>query len=65
MSAKWVNKSELQLRIRQVRYDLGDGPLVRCRTPDQLLARDIAQTPVELRWGGSLDSDGILIAKIA
>ena len=37
----------------------------RCRTPDQLLGHDIAQTPIELRWGGLLGTDGLLIAKIA
>src|SRR5262249_28721090 len=54
-----------QLRVRQVRYDLGDRPFFRCRTPDQLLGRDIAQTPMELRWGGLLYTDGLLFAKIA
>src|SRR5271163_486983 len=54
-----------QLRVRQVGYDLGDGPLFRCGTPDQLLGRDIAQSTVELGWSGLLDADGILIAKIA
>ena len=28
------------------------------RTPDQLLGRDIAQTPIELRWGGLLYTEG-------
>jgi len=31
----------------------------------QLLGHDIAQTPIKLRWGGLLDTDGLLIAKIA
>src|SRR5580693_1929512 len=57
--------SHRQLRVRQVRYDLGDGPLFRCRTPDQLLGRDIAQSTLELGWGRLLDTDGLLIAKIA
>ena len=54
-----------QLRVRQVRCDLGDGPLFRCRTPDQLLGCDIAQSTLELGWGSLLDTDGLVIAKIA
>jgi len=30
-----------------------------------ILGADIAQTPIELRWGGLLYTDGLLIAKIA
>jgi hypothetical protein len=48
-----------------VRYDLGNGPLFRWRAPDQLTGLNIAETPFELGWGGSLDTDGLLIAKIA
>src|SRR5260370_5914732 len=46
-----------KLRIRQVRYDLGDGPLFRCRTTDQLLWLDIPQSTLELCWRGWFDTD--------
>jgi hypothetical protein len=32
---------------------------------EPLLGREIAQSTLKLEWGGLLDSDGILIAKIA
>jgi hypothetical protein len=60
-----IQSVDAEIQLRQVRYDLGNCLLFRCRAPDHLLGRDIAQTPIELRWGGLLDTDGLLIAKIA